>query len=150
MIQNIKFGFYSVALCLSLLFCASCSLLDGTDLYSGFAEMTLTNVTTGESRTEQGAVVYIGDGDPKAYHFKRGDVMRLGFTPPKEYEKSKFSVVYEIFDIIATVTERPYEYELTVSEDIPVGTYSVTCSAMCEKWMDSSSCSQTMTFRVDE
>ena len=151
MVIILKKSIKQVLLVSLILSCVSCDKIFNLSInsYTGPAELTITNVTTGESRTEQGAVVYVGEGDPKAYHFKHGDVMQLKFTPPEKYQKDSFSVDYEVFDVKVTIIDRPYIYELNISEDIPVGTYFVKCSAMCDKWT-SGSCKQEMEFRVDE
>lgn len=135
------------ALCLMI---AGCNKVEqDVRIWSGPANLTITNITTGVSRQNTASFVINLDESPSDIVFKHGDVLQLKFTPPEEYNKKSFSVDYQVLDKTVTITNSPYIYEITIDNDVPVGSYIVYCSAMCEEWSEGSSCKQSIRFRVE-
>ena len=123
--------------------------IDGLSLWTGPADITVTNLTTGESVRDNYTVVAYINGTPKDFIFHHGDEMRIQFTPPAGYEKKAFSVSFSVLDKQVVVDKSPYAYELTIPDDVPVGDYEIDCSAMCKEWSEGSSCRQAISFRVE-
>lgn len=133
------------------LFC-SCETEDVIILnpsYIGPADLIITNLITGEVRQNTASVIINPTDD--CITFRHGETLQLKFTPPEEYKKNKFTVNFQVLDIDTNVVNSPYIYEITLADDVPVGTYIATCSAMCEEWNEqSSSCKQSIAFRVEK
>lgn len=119
--------------------------------WSGPADLTITNLTTGESYRNVSTVSINlgGASNENEVIFHRSDVLQLKFTPPKEYKKRKFQVEFQVLDVVINVTESPYTYEIAIPGDTPVGSYVAFCSAMCEDWTEGSSCKQHIAFRIE-
>lgn len=115
--------------------------------YQGPADLTVTNLTTGESYRETST---INLGETPEIVFRHGDVMQLKFTPPEKYENTKFTVNYQLLDINTLIRNSPYIFEMTIADDVPIGSYYIYCSAMGEDWDNQSHCIQTLDFRVKE
>lgn len=132
-----------------------CLLLVGCDedvvsnVWNGPANLTITNVTTGESKQNTATYIINLGESPSDIVFKHGDVLQLKFTPPEGYNKKSFSVDFQVLDKTATITSSPYVFEITIDNDVPVGSYIVYCSAMCKEWSEGSSCKQSIRFRVE-
>ena len=73
--------------------------------------------------------------------------MQMKFTPPKEYKNTQFSVDFSVLDRHVVLNESPYTSELTIPDDVPVGTYKVACTAKGSNW--ETSISQSLSFRVE-
>lgn len=114
----------------------------------GAADLTITNLDTGDTYQQTTTATIIIGGQPAEYIlFAPGERMRLQFTPPKDYAKEKFSVNFKVLDYDVNVTKSPYVYEFTIPENSMNGDYAASCSAMCEAW-DAGSCTQSITFGI--
>lgn len=111
------------------------------------ADLTVTNLTTGES-CQKKSTIEIG-GDPYDMVFHHGERMQLLFSPPDKYKKEDFLVTYKILDIDTIISKSSYLFELTIDNEVPIGSYPISCSAMCDEWADNSSCVQTVLIRIE-
>lgn len=131
---------------LSLLSCSEEVSVIG---WAGPADLTITNLTTGDSRQDKSSIT-VSNKSPNDIVFRSGDVLQLKFTPPEDYKKDQFTVTFGILDVNPIVKVSPYIYEMKIEDDVPVGSYIATCSAICEKWSEGSSCTQSIRFRVEK
>lgn len=120
----------------------------GFDVYQGPADLTITNLTTGSS-IRKTSTITIG-GKPEELELHHGDRIELLFLPPEKYENKDFDVDFYVFNQVYTVSEKPYILELTVDDNVAVGSSIVTCSAMCRIWQQQSSCKQGISVVVVE
>lgn len=139
----------TVLLVFALMLVGCGKLEQDVNIWSGTANLTITNVTTGESKQNTSTYTINIGVSPTDIVFKHGDVLQLKFMPPEDYKNKSFSVDYQVLDKTATITSSPYIYEITIDDDVPVGSYVVYCSAMCEEWSEGSSCKQSIRFRVE-
>ena len=107
----------AVLLCLSFL--CSCSFNLNLNKVSYSAEFTIANVNTGKVLNSSSASSYY-------LMFKHGEMMRIQFLPPN---KNAYRVRIKVLDIDTTIEKYPYIYEMTIPDDVPVGSYMVICSA---------------------
>lgn len=145
--KTYKAGFV-IACAFFALLSISCDKNSSINTWIGSADLIITNLTTGDSR--HNTKEYLIDGEINHIVFRHGDNLQLKFTPPDDYKKKKFTVRYKLFDLDIEVHQSPYIYELIIPEYIPIGSYLVVCSAMCEDWDDQSSCTQAISFRVEK
>ena len=76
--------------------------------------------------------------------------MQLKFTPHEKYEKETFTVNFQVLDKKRQVNYSPYVYELTIADDVPVGTYLANCSAICELGSYKQTIKISILFRVEK
>lgn len=119
------------------------------EIYMGPADLTITNLTTGEFRQVKSSVSITNEESANIV-FKHGEVLQLKFTPPEDYKNRKFTVRYNCLNLNIQVSKPPYIYEITIAENIPTGLYVANCSAFCEDWDEISSCKQSIKFSVED
>ncbi|MCM1176200.1 MAG: hypothetical protein NC335_00435 [Bacteroides sp.] len=120
-------------------------------IYIGPAHLTLTNLDSGETNEKSSTIdIGIGTSLPE-YHLtvECGGRMEMKFSPMNEYADKKFDVIFKFLGEENKVTSAPYSKTITVPSDTPEGIYTVECSAMCDTWREGSSCTQSMTVKVE-
>ncbi len=93
---------------------------------SNEANFTLTNLTTSEVVTNESNFLL---EDAPILYVSNGDELEFSYTPILGYDVYTFMITFEIGNVISrTTTSSPYEVNYVV-DNIPVGDYTVTCTA---------------------
>lgn len=119
---------------LSLLFMGACKTEEVyVGYYSNGANFTVRNITTGMEVHNVGVTNSIPN-----LNVSNGDVIKLIYLPPVNYDCSEFSVVFKTFGTYFQDYTKPYEHEIVISSDMAPGVYQIYCEATTTDWLDGS------------
>lgn len=126
-----------VLMAVVLLLCVGCDSLKPKVVfwYNGWADLTVTNVTTGETvhKAFNGSITINGETIKYEIRANSGDELEILYSSPEDKVNESFEVEFELFGrkYIAPYA-RPYKISYIINNDIAKGKYAIKCSAFCE------------------
>lgn len=133
---------------LALLFLFSCrpnsyNTTTIVNYHSNVANFYIINLSSGDTVHNQGMVTNIGLDSvwsaPNNINAHHNDVLKLLYQPPHLYEQDEFQVTITAFDKVINLTAKPYEREITVTQEVDFGKYMIECDAISDSWTNGSS-----------
>lgn len=128
-----------VLMAVVLLCSVGCDSLEPTTTFTtwleGWADLTVTNITTGDvvQKNFNGSIIINGEEIKYEIIAKGGDEIEVLYSLPKDKADKSFAVEFEILGKTVKAPDvPPYKVSYVVDNDIAKGKYAIKCRTFCK------------------